>query len=75
MKQEGDAHERTAGFEYIDGHTEMPSAGKALICCGECLGCWHTWLPFCSCFCCCFGDPYIKVPQGSVGLMTEYCFS
>ena len=60
-----------AGFEYVDGEDEMPSIGKSLICCGECVGWFKSWFPFCGCFCCCCGNPYIQVPQGCKGIMTR----
>lgn len=48
--------------------------GSALNCCGECIGWCKAWIPCCGCLCCCCEDPYIKIPQGSKGLLAKYSF-
>lgn len=58
------------GYEYINGDSDLPATAKSLICCGDFVGFCKAWLPCCGCICCC-SDPYVSVPQGSQGIITE----
>ena len=60
-------------IKYVIGDDEIPTYGKILECCGTCVGCCKAWLPCCGCIFCC-NDPYISVPQGSRGILTQYLF-
>ena len=66
MKEDSDE-----GIKYAVGDDEMPTYGKILDSCGSCVGCCKAWCPCCGCICCC-EDPYISVPQGSEGILTQY---
>ena len=65
MKEDSDE-----GIKYVIGDEELSSTGSNLNRIGECIGCCKAWIPCCGCICCC-NDPYIAVPQGSQGILTQ----